>query len=236
MQELLKFFGHGFCHQIPERTFEAGGYLFSACARDTGIYLGFFFAIIMAFIVYARSNKKPGELPPARYILILALLVLPFAIDGVTSYLGLRPTTNTIRYLTGLATGVAAGSLIVPLLFTLRKDADPRQKAFATWQKAGAHLGLTFAAGLFFLLVYPLCGPASPLFAVVAFLSLPFSLSLIILTLSRRFYPLHTRGHWLILTVICLGLTIFEVSMLGLLRDWVMQAVLGGLDPPGFLG
>ena len=225
MQELLKFFGHGFCHQIPERTFEAGGYLFSACARDTGIYLGFFFAIVAAFFVYARSNRKPGELPPARYIVVLALLALPFAIDGATSYLGLRETTNTIRYLTGLATGIAAGSLIVPLLFALRKDADPRQKAFATIKTASAHLGLCFAAGLAFLFVFPFCGPVSPLFAVVAFLSIPFSLNLILLTLSRRFFPLHTGGHWLILSVICLGLTVFEVSMLGLLRDWVMQSL-----------
>jgi len=231
MQELLKFFGHGFCHQIPDRTFEAGGYLFSACARDTGIYLGFFFAIVMAFIVYARSEKKPGNLPPARYIVVLALLVLPFAVDGATSYLGLRATTNTIRYVTGFATGIAAGTLIAPLLFALRKDADINQKAFADGKTAITHLFLSVVAALVFLLIYPYCGFISPLFAVLAFLSIPFSLNLILLTLSRRFFPLHTVNHWLMLTVTCVGLAILEVSILGLLRDWVVQAVLGGLDP-----
>jgi len=231
MQELLKFFGHGFCHQIPERTFEAGGYLFSACARDTGIYLGFFFAIIMAFVVYAHQEKKPGDLPPIRYILILLLLAVPFAVDGLTSYLGLRDTTNTIRYFTGLSLGVGIGILIVPLLFALRKDADTKQKAFANKQLAVIHLGLSLVAGVVFFFVYPLCSPVSPFFAVLAFLSIPFSINLILITLSKRFSPRHTRGHWLILTTLCVTLTLVEVSMLGVLRDWIVQTLLDGHDP-----
>ena len=230
MQELLEFFGHGFCHQIPERTFEAGGYLFSVCARDTGIYLGFFFAILAAFLIYARSEKKPGNLPPARHILILALLMLPFAVDGLTSYMGLRETTNTIRYITGLAAGIAVGSLIVPFLFATRKDADVSQKAFTSGRNAATHLCLCIAAGLLFLFVYPHFGFLSPLFAVFAFVSIPFSLNLAILTLSRRFFPRHTRGHWFMLTTICLLLVLVEVTALGLLRDWVVQTVFGGVD------
>jgi len=235
MQEFLKFFGHGFCHQIPARTFEAGGYLFSACARDTGIYLGFFFSIIAAFIVYLSAKKKPGELPPLRYLLFLILLVLPFAADGVTSYLSLRATTNTIRYITGYLAGIAMGSLIVPLLFAIRKDSDTGQRVFAQKKTVVIHLSLCFVAGLAFLFFYPMLGLASPLFAVLAFLSIPFSINLILLTLSRRFFPLHTVSHWMILTVICLGLTIFEVSVLGLLRDWVVQTLLNGSDLPGIL-
>ncbi|MDR0500776.1 MAG: DUF2085 domain-containing protein [Coriobacteriales bacterium] len=52
LQNLLYFFGHGFCHQLPERTLSAGGYYYPACARDTGIYLGIVFATCIVILIY----------------------------------------------------------------------------------------------------------------------------------------------------------------------------------------
>jgi uncharacterized membrane protein len=235
MQEFLRFFGHGFCHQIPSRSLEVGGLVFSTCARDTGIYLGFLFALVAAFVIYARAKSRPTELPPLVYLVVLALFVLPMAFDGVTSYLGLRPTTNTIRYLTGFLTGTAAGSVVAPLLFALRKDAVPGQRIFARPSTAAPHLVLTFALGALFFASYPYLGVFSPLLAVAAFLTITVCVNLILLTLSRRFAPRHTVGHWLFLLALCLVLALVEIALFGVLRDVVVQVFLNGHEFSEFL-
>jgi uncharacterized membrane protein len=228
MQELLRFFGHGFCHQIPARSFESGGLVFSVCARDTGIYLGFFCALVMAFLVYARCRNKPTELPPLPYLVVMVLFVLPMAFDGASSYLGLRPTTNTIRYLTGFLTGTAAGSLIIPVLFSLRRDAAPQQKLFARPSLALCHLAATFFLGAAFLIGYPALGALSPFLVVAAFLGVLISVNLALLTLSRRFALRHTAAHWLFLLAICLLLALAEIVLFGAMREFFVHLFLGG--------
>jgi uncharacterized membrane protein len=230
MQEFLRFFGHGFCHQIPSRSFEAGGLVFSVCSRDTGIYLGFFFAILAVFLVYARSGPKPAELPPAAYIIVLSFFIVPMAIDGVTSYIGLRPTTNTIRYITGFLTGTGAGSIVAPLLFALRRDATHQQKIFDRPSVVVLHLGLTFILGAAFFFVYPYLGVVSPLIVVVAFLILTCCVNLNLLTLGKRFTPRHTFANWLFIIACALILALVEIALLGAVREFLVQIFLGGHD------
>jgi uncharacterized membrane protein len=235
MQEFLRFFGHGFCHQIPARSFESGSLVFSVCSRDTGIYLGFFFALVVAFLIYARSANKPAELPPMPCLLVLAILILPMAFDGVTSYLGFRPTTNTIRYLTGFLTGTAAGSIVVPLLFALRRDAAPQQRIFSRPREAVFQLTGTFILGVAFFFGYPYLGAASPVMVVVAFLTIATCINLIILTLGKRFAPRHTGVHWLLLIAASLALALVEITVFGMIRELVVQLVLGGHELYEFL-
>jgi uncharacterized membrane protein len=228
MQEFLRFFGHGFCHQIPARSFESGGLVFSACSRDTGIYLGFLFALLVAFFLYAWRGSKPTELPPLPCLIMLALLIMPMAFDGVTSYLGLRPTTNAIRYLTGFLTGTAAASVITPLLFSLRRDAMPQRKIFATPSEVIPYLALTFTLGAAFFFGYPFLGVVSPFVPVVAFLVIVVSVNLIVLTFSKRLAPRHTALHWLFLLAFALALALAEIALLGALRELLIQTLLGG--------
>jgi uncharacterized membrane protein len=235
MQEFLRFFGHGFCHQIPSRSFEAGGLVFSACARDTGIYLGFFCALIAAFLIYARCRHKPAEFPPVAYIIVLAFFVVPMAFDGVTSYIGLRPTTNTIRYITGFLTGTAAGSIITPLLFALCQNASLQHKVFARPSEVALHLGVTFILGTAFFLGYPYLGVVSPFIAVVAFLTIVTCVNLVLLTLSKRFAPHHTVVNWLLILALSLALALVEIAVLGAFREFLVQTFLGGHDISEFL-
>ncbi|MDR1184962.1 MAG: DUF2085 domain-containing protein [Coriobacteriales bacterium] len=235
MQEFLRFFGHGFCHQIPSRSLEAGGLVFSACARDTGIYLGFFCALVAAFLVYARSEYKPAELPPLPYLIVLACFVVPMAFDGVTSYIGLRPTTNTLRYITGFLTGTAVASIVTPLLFALRRNAARQEKAFATPPVVALHLGITFILGAAFFFGYPYLGVVSPLIAVAAFLTIVTCVNLILLTLSKRFTPRHTAINWLLILALSLALALIEIALLGAFREFLVQTFLGGHDISEFL-
>ena len=60
LQQILTFFGHGFCHQFTERTLEAGGLYFSVCARCTGIYLGFIVTTIIVVVLAIATRERYG--------------------------------------------------------------------------------------------------------------------------------------------------------------------------------
>jgi len=46
-------------------------------------------------------------------------MILPTFIDGLTQYLVLRKSNNTVRFLTGLIGGIGLGILIASLRFIL---------------------------------------------------------------------------------------------------------------------
>jgi uncharacterized membrane protein len=106
--------GYGLCHQLPERSFFAGGYQLPVCARDAGIYLGFALGLL-GLAVLARGSR-PTELPRWPVLVLVALFVGAMAVDGVTSYAGLRTTTNDLRLLTGLLAGWALATITVPMV------------------------------------------------------------------------------------------------------------------------
>lgn len=110
----LHWLGFGLCHQLPARSFFAGGHQLPVCARDTGIYLGFLIAL--ATIALLDRRRYRTGMPPAWLLGVGAALLALMAWDGVTSYAGLRSTTNLIRLATGTGTGFALALVIAPLL------------------------------------------------------------------------------------------------------------------------
>jgi len=86
------------CHQLPYRSFIVGGVPMPICARDLGIYLGSIAGFATVFL-----KDKPKILSSIK---ILAVAVVPMALDGVTqTVLVLRESNNIIRLATGLAFG-----------------------------------------------------------------------------------------------------------------------------------
>jgi uncharacterized membrane protein len=235
MQEFLHFFGHGFCHQIPARSFEAGGLVFSACSRDTGIYLGFFFTVVVGFVMYARSQEKPAELPHAAYLVILALFIVPMAFDGLSSYAGIRPTTNTIRYITGFLTGTAAGTIVTPLLFAIHSKAVSTKRFLAKPSLIAIHLVASFVLGALFFISYPYLGIISPFFSVAAFLCIVISVNVVLVTLIKPLPTPHKARYWLLLLGVCLVLSLIEITLFGLARELIVQTLLQGHELSEFL-
>ena len=114
IQSFLQWLGFGLCHQLPERSFFGGGTQVPVCARDTGIYLGFMLSLILIALVH--RGDRPREFPaPAGWVAI-ALMIGAMGVDGVSSYAGLRPTTNDLRLITGLLAGYAIGAVLTPML------------------------------------------------------------------------------------------------------------------------
>jgi uncharacterized membrane protein len=111
---MMHWLGFGLCHQLPARSFIAGGHQLPVCARDTGIYMGFVVALALTALL-ERGRRRTG-MPPAWLLGVGAAFVLAMAWDGVTSYAGLRETTNLIRLVTGVGTGFALTLVVVPIL------------------------------------------------------------------------------------------------------------------------
>src|SRR5450756_1287938 len=114
LDAFLHWLGFGLCHQLPERSFVGGVHQLPVCARDTGIYLGF----VIGLLVLAALDRgcRRTEVPRPWVLALGAVLIAVMGWDGVTSYVGLRPTTNLIRLATGLGTGFALTLVIAPLL------------------------------------------------------------------------------------------------------------------------
>ena len=104
----------GLCHQLPSRSFFWYGHKFPVCARDTGTYLGFTLGLLLGYLWLRNSKLRKWFTSNLGLAWIFAgLAMLPFAFDGITSYMGLRQTTNPIRFATGLIAGSHIGTLLI---------------------------------------------------------------------------------------------------------------------------
>jgi uncharacterized membrane protein len=112
LETAMHWLGYGLCHQLADRSFIAGGVQLPVCARDTGIYIGF--VVSLAVIAYLDRGLRRQDMPPAWILGVGAAALLLMAWDGVTSYMGLRETTNVLRLATGLGAGFALPLIVVP--------------------------------------------------------------------------------------------------------------------------
>ena len=112
LETAMHWLGFGLCHQLADRSFAAGGVQLPVCARDTGIYIGF--VVSLAVIAFLDRGRRRQDMPPA-WILGIGVAALAFiAWDGLTSYMGLRETTNLLRLASGLGAGFALPLVVVP--------------------------------------------------------------------------------------------------------------------------
>lgn len=113
---LINFLGRAVCHQLAERSLLVGEQL-PVCARCTGLFIGVF--VCHCWLAFFPDKGK--RLPLLSVSIFLSLLILPLAWDGVTSYVGLRQSTNLLRLCSGLAMGT-----MLPLFYLPLTEADPR--------------------------------------------------------------------------------------------------------------
>ncbi len=84
------------CHQHANRSLFINGNQMPYCARDTGIFLGVFIGFIIAVFYRIRMS-----------MFTFGLFVLPLAVDGTVQLLTPYESTNLLRIITGILTGVA---------------------------------------------------------------------------------------------------------------------------------
>lgn len=127
--------GYAVCHRIDARSFHLGIRQFPLCARCTGQYIGAFIGLIFQGL-FARSRSG---FPPKRVIVILSLLLLAYAVDGLNSYLNLPPflkvfpeilhlyePSNVLRLFTGTGMGMIIALVLYPAFVgSVYIDPDP---------------------------------------------------------------------------------------------------------------
>ncbi len=103
------FFSH-FCHQRPERSFFLFGEKLPVCARDTSLYV----AAFISTMFYPAFRKTCSPSMPSKWYLLPFLL--PMAIDGIIQLVGLRESTNFLRFVTGFWAGLIVPFYFIPLI------------------------------------------------------------------------------------------------------------------------
>lgn len=224
LQSLLDAVGYGLCHQLPERSLFGGGVRVPVCARDMGIYLGFAIALALLALMH---RDRPSSAPSTPVNVLLALGVVAMAVDGVTSYAGLRTTTNEIRLLTGLATGFALAAWITPLL-----NSELWRRAGSGRVLAGGRRVVAYVSVLAFSYVAiwygaPRLGVVYPLATTASIIATFTAVNLVIVCLLPPFERRadRLRDAWPQM-LMALGLTAVELALSALLKWWLVGAVV----------
>jgi uncharacterized membrane protein len=114
----LRALDAGICAQLPTHSFYPGGQRLPLCARNTGIYLGFMLCIAVQF---ARGRGRAVGLPRGWVAVVLLGGIVLMGIDGFNSlFLDLHlphlyQPNNFLRLATGLLTGTAMASFLLPV-------------------------------------------------------------------------------------------------------------------------
>lgn len=115
--EILRFFGGGVCHQLPERSLRFGSATLPLCARCTGTYLS---ALAALTAVALLRRARASLLPSWRILALFGASFIAWGVDGLNSYLAflgmphLYQPTNPLRLLTGTLQGLALTLVIWP--------------------------------------------------------------------------------------------------------------------------
>ena len=219
LDSLFVALGYGLCHQLPERSFIAGGHQLPVCARDTGIYIGFAIALLVLWVL--SRGRRPVELPRWPVLVLLGLFVSSMAFDGLTSYAGLRPTTNELRLATGLATGWALATITLPMLNAQLWTRYGNGRVLETVTDTTVWLAALPVAYAVSWWVLPATGVLYPLLLSAAIIGVFITVNLVLVTLLPPFERKadRLRDAWLPI-VIAGALAAAEIGGAALLRNF----------------
>jgi len=225
LENALMWLGFGLCHQLPERSFFGGGLQVPVCARDEGIYIGFVVALLVVAFFERGGRRSSG--PPPWWVLVSLIGFLGImALDGLTSYGGLRETTNEIRLITGLMSGVAISVFTVPLVNGQLWRMPGQGKVLGRPREFFALLAVMVATYAVILWVLPFMGIVHPLLVAVCILATFTTVLLVIVCLVPRFErrARRLRDAWLpILIAFVAALALLAVATA--LRVYLLRLV-----------
>ncbi len=185
LESFFTLIGYGLCHQLPGRSFFAGGFQLPVCARDTGIYAGFVASLVVLWLLH--RGERPTRPPRLPVLLLLAAFIGFMAVDGLTSYAGLRESTNTLRLVTGLLTGWSLAAITVPMLNAQLWVEPGEGRLLDTWQRVA--VWLLGAAGTYAVVAYvlPWTGVVYPLGVSAAIVVTFGAVNMVLVCLVSRF-------------------------------------------------
>ena len=109
------------CHQRSERSFHIAGVQLPVCARCTGLYVSGAAGAVAAWL---GSRRLPA--PPRHTRAVLAAAAIPTALTVGLELTGLAHPSNTMRALSAIPLGAAAGWVFIR---SLRAESAPGERA-----------------------------------------------------------------------------------------------------------
>ncbi len=214
--EFIQEIGFAVCHQLPERSIFIDGKQLPVCARDTGIYIG---SIIALFFILLSRRRKSNTIPVSYISFTFVFFMIIMAVDGLTSYLGLRSTTNEIRLLSGLLVGISLPFFLYPLLIDNFFESKKEMPVLSIWYELA--LLLLLVGSLYAIIIHYNTG----LFYPVSFLTTAGILILHFLMFATFFSFIVSYMHItnyvkksLLIFPICVIMVIVEFSVLAKLH------------------
>jgi len=217
--------GSSVCHQIPSHSFIRSGVQFPLCARCSGLYLG-----STAGLIYFFSLGKKAAVPDKKYLVLLGLLFLIWAGDGVNSltseFIGkafLYPTTNLVRLATGFGMGLVMSTALTTLFnATVWKNPDKKPVLYSPWQIAGYAiislvLALALTQGSF--LVFQILGYVGILTVVVIITTL---YTIFWILLLQKENTIQTFSSLIVFLIAGFGTAIGQVFLLNVVRSSIV--------------
>ena len=193
-QNALLALGYGVCNQLPDHSFISGGFQQPVCARCSGIYLGTIFSLLTLLLLYRYRRARAGSYDERlrsqihwSYWLFLGLALVAMGYDGITSYAHLRPTTDLIRLITGLAVGGALAVLLFALLSETLLAPRVSKKILARPRDWALFLGVLVLAGVIDYPLGQMLGPVMPLVVAVCLVATFTTVVLVVIGLFKRF-------------------------------------------------
>jgi uncharacterized membrane protein len=129
--------GSSVCHQIPSHSLNVAGVQFPICARCAGLYLG----SLLGLVYFGIQGKQKA--PPRRpFLLILLVLLLAWAGDGLNSFISdlvnrpfLYETSNITRLGTGFGMGLVMSTALTTLFnIVIWQEGEARPVLHSGWQ------------------------------------------------------------------------------------------------------
>ena len=183
--------GYAVCHQFSERSLHYGGQKLPVCARDTGFFLAFVACFVVLLLFYGRSGKR---YPRAAVVVFLAVLIVPSVVDAITSYAGLRESSNAVREITGALAGTGAAALLFPLASSQMFKGEESARILERWWSLPLLLAVPAAVSL---ALWPDWPGAFWFWSVLVTLSILFTLFVLNYTLASLLFS-WIRGEELV--------------------------------------
>ena len=229
--------GYAVCHRIEHRSFYVGDRPFPLCARCTGMYLGALLGILGMLIM---GRGRAASMPPRWLMAILVGFMALMGVDGINSYATFFPNLphlyepqNWLRLVTGMGTGLALATLILPVFNqTVWQDWEARpvlgRFRELAWLVGAAAVVVALVLGDNVLVLYPLA-----VLSAVGVLALVVALNTTILLMAtrREARALGWRAAWLPVTA-GLVLAIAEIGAIDAVR-FAIFGTWGGMPLPG---
>ena len=225
--------GYAVCHRIESHSFAIAGRQLPLCARCSGTFLGALTGFLGQALVLRR--RRAADFPSAPIIAVLVSLMLPWAADGLNSYLALLngphiyEPQNWLRLSTGALNGLAMSALVYPVFnFTVwqRPASEPairnlRDVGVLLLLEAGI-VGLVLTQWSF--LLYPLA-----LLSAAGVLTLLTSVnSLLVLMIVRRENVVDTWREAAIPLLAGFTVSLIQVGVIDIVR-FVLTGTLSGI-------